>query len=118
VVSWENHEFQSSQDNALVLKNFIFMCTNSYLYIFYQIFFLPELPAERLRNNIIITFIFNFLSKSILVIAAHQNYLWPYVVYRWRKRTLEHRWLEFKTLFYDPLFKNKKINDQAAEGKE
>jgi hypothetical protein len=67
VVSWENHEFQSAQDNALVLKNFIFQCTNSYLYILYQIFFLPDLQTDRLRNNIIITFISNFFSKSILV---------------------------------------------------
>lgn len=54
LTDWENHETQTSHDNSLILKRFLFEAFDCYIVLFYLAFY--ERDVERLRMELVTAF--------------------------------------------------------------
>lgn len=100
VVDWENHKFQSSADNSLILKNFFFQFFNSYIYLGYLVV-IQKQTIDQLEVTIIVHIATSM--GSFLGI----NFAMPYALFLWKRGRIRKKWAEFQANFYLPYFKDK-----------
>lgn len=68
-VEWENHKFESSNDNSLIIKIFAFQFVNSYIQLFYYAFFNPTDSEDDSFSLVSNTMLSLFISKGIIQLA-------------------------------------------------
>ena len=100
VVDWENHKYESAALNSLILKNFFFQFSNSYIYIAYNVVFTDKDFVD-LEKEVLVIMGTAFVSRFLLSFAM------PYGQYLWKKRAVIKKWTEFCSEYYDVYFKNK-----------
>lgn len=87
-VKWENHRFQTEEENSFVLKTFIFNFFLSYLNLFYYGLFLQDF--DKLSLN----FITILISKNILFLFKIN--LLPKIIYYFKKKNLIKKWIKIR----------------------
>lgn len=100
VVQWENHKYQSSQDNSLILKNFFFQFLNMYVYLGYLVLFKVQTISE-LETTFAVLLATSFGSQIGV------NGALPYALYIWQTRRISKKWSSFYDNFYKPYFSSK-----------
>lgn len=114
VVQWENHKYQSSQDNSLILKNFFFQFLNMYIYLGYLVLFKVQTIAE-LETTFAVLLASSFGSQ------VGVNGVLPYLMFIWQSRRISKKWAQFYENFYKPYYANKQEKEEleaVAKGED
>jgi hypothetical protein len=90
LVNWENHRFDKSWENSLIMKTFGFQFLNAYIALFAIAF--EERDYNKLALNLAAILILKQLALNL------KDYFYPMFRIYLRKRNLDEKWAEIEKI--------------------